>query len=133
MTIQFSGLPFAEIVLMFPAELKVALGEGIQAELPDTVKVPESAHVVHPFLTAVRTGWTREMLSDSGIVLFQQSNQVIVESSLALTGQLKLRVQRLKLISNRIHGLILTQQIPLVKSELGNSNCISLVRLYRMD
>ena len=51
MTIQFSDLLFAEIVPMFPAELQVALSEGVKAEFLDTVNVPESTHVVHPLKT----------------------------------------------------------------------------------
>ena len=73
------------------------------------------------------------MLPNSGIVLFQQSNQIVGEGSLALTGQLELRVQRLKLVSYRIHGLILTQFIPLVKTELGDHDSVCFISLYRMN
>ena len=37
------------------------------------------------------------------------------------------------MVSYRIHGLILTQQIPFVKTELGYPDRVSLVRLHRMD
>ena len=99
----------------------------------DAIYVPEGVHKVHPFLAAIRTNRAVKVSVCAGITLLQQGNQVVAQGGLGLARQLELAMQGLEIITNRVHGSIMRQNRPFVKSELRDFLRVRLVRLHLAD
>ena len=131
--VKLNGLLLGEVVAVVLAPLPVALHKGALANLGNAVHMPESIHEVHPFLAAVRTHRAVKVSVRAGIALLQQGNQVIIQRSLGLAGQLELTMQGLEVVTNRIHGSILRQNLPFVNGKLGNFQGVRFVSLDLAD
>ena len=130
---QFKSFLLGEIVAVTFAPLPVALRKGAPAETGDAVHVPEGIHEIDPLLAAVRSHRAVKVTVYTGIALLQQGYQVVVQRGSGLARQLELPVQRLEIITNRIHGSILQQNLPLVKSGLGDFQSVGPVGLHFAD
>ena len=124
-----SGLCFAEVIAVPAAPFEVALVEGIQTEPGNTVQMPEGIDKIHPLLAAVAAHRAVKQRTKSRKALLQQRDEVVGAGRAVLAGQLILAVQGLELITNRVHRGILTQFVPVVKSESGDLHSVGLIRL----
>ena len=101
---------------MSGAPFLVFLGEGVAGKLADAVCVPEGVNEIDPLLGSVRTDRTFEQRARMREGLLKKSNQIVRASGAVLAGQLKLAVERFKLVANGVCRSILLQGRPIVKS-----------------
>ena len=127
--VDLSGLCFAEVIAVPAAPFEVALVEGIQTEPGNTVQMPEGIDKIHPLLAAVAAHRAVKQRTNSRKALLQQLDEVVGAGRAVLASQLILAVQGLELITNRVHRGILTQFVPVVKSESGDLHSVGLIRL----
>lgn len=85
---------------MAPAPLLVFHGKSVQAELGNTVHMPECVRKIHLFLAAVRPHRAAKQGAHAGIGLLHQGDQVVRTSYAVLAGQLELAVEGFELITN---------------------------------
>ena len=126
--IDFGSFIAAEIVAVSLAPLAVTLCESGLAHTPNTVCVPKRRGKVHPLLRPILTGRAAEQGVDTGIGLVQEGDEVVLHRGFHLGVQSVLPVQRFQLVTNCVHGSILPQFPPVVKTVFRNFPRISLVR-----
>lgn len=131
--VDLDGLLLGKVVAVALAPLPVAFNKGALADFGDAVHMLEGVHEVHPFLAAVRAHRAVEVPVRAGIALLQQGNQVVVQRGPGLAGQLELAMQGLEVVTNRIHGSILQQNLPFVNGKLGDLQGIRPVGLDLAD
>ena len=95
--------------------------------------MPEGVYEVHPFLAAVRPNRTVKVPDRAGVALLQQSDQIVVQRGLGFGGQLELPVKGLEVVTNRIHGSIVRQDLPFVNGKLSDLQGIRFVSLHLPD
>ena len=105
----------------------IFFSEGIEADVTDTIHMPELLNEVYPVLAAVRPFGATEKLVGSGIVFIHQCYKIVFVGRLLLLVEAHLTVHGFKLCTYIIHSLILMQHIPFVKGEVANLLGICLV------